>query len=151
MSHRAQQIIDAMAANLGVSAVTLGPVFVNRSLSLSEVEREVPCISVNYGADTPPNALGASNLSFIDSLIEVSVTAYASDDNERSLLSKLLDARRLVAVDLLADRTQGLSFVIDTRYGGATVPETNSAAERLVGSLASTWFVHYRMNLLDPS
>lgn len=151
MSHRAQQIIDAMAANLGVSAATLGPVFVNRSLSLSEAEREVPCVSVNYGADTPLNALGASNLSFIDSLIEVSVTAYASDDNEQSLLGKLLDARRLVHVDLLADRSQGLSFVIDTRYGGAPVPDTNSTAERIVGSLASTWFVHYRMNLLDPS
>lgn len=150
MSHRAQQVIDAMTVNL-LAAGTLGNVFVNRSLSLSEGNQEVPCVSVNYGDDLPLNELGASNISFLDSLIEVTVTAFNAATDEQTLLDTLLDQRRTIHVALMADRSQGLSFVIDTRYGGAVKPEVGSDAERTFGSLATTWRVYYRMNISDPS
>lgn len=152
MSHRAQQIVDAMAANLAPSTAVLGQIFIHRSLSIAEAANEVPCVAINYGADNPLNALGASNLSFLDSLLEVSITAFAGADSEQALLSTLLDARTLIHKALIGgDRSQGLSFVIDTRYAGLPAPDVGSAAERIFGSLSSNFAVHYRMNMSDPS
>jgi hypothetical protein len=152
MSHRAQQIIDAMALALGASTRLQGAkVFTNRSFSLLEASDEVPCASVNYGADQPLDPLGASNLSFLDSLIEVPIVSFVGADDEPGAMSALMDMRAAIHVALLADQTQGLSFIINTRYGGATEPALDSSTQRILASLKSSWFVHYRMNLLDPS
>lgn len=151
MSHRAQQIVDAIDANLQPYKSTLGAIFVNRSLSIDENSGEVPCVTINYGDDNPLSELGASNLSFLDSLIEITLVAFNVADDEQTLLDLLLDARKTIHVALMADRSQGLAFVIDSRYGGATKPDVDASADRIYGSLTSTWRVHYRMNILDPS
>lgn len=151
MTHRAQQIVDAMVANISASTSLNAPVFTNRSFSLQEASDEMPCVTVNYGADQPFDPLGASNLSFLDSLIEVSTVAFVSANDEPAAMAALMAMRAAVHVALMADVTQGLAFVINTRYGGAVEPALDSTTQQVLASLKSSWFVHYRMNVLDPS
>lgn len=151
MTHRAQQIVGAISAALDASASLNAQVFTNRSFSLERDAGEIPCVTVNYGADQPLDPLGASNLSFLDSLIEVPIVAFAGADDELTATLALMAMRAAIHVALMADVTQGLSFVINTRYGGAVEPQLDSTTQQVIASLKSSWFVHYRMNVLDPS
>lgn len=150
MSHRAQQIVDAIAAEIALG-VPNAAIFTHRSLSVSEADQELPAVSVRYGADAPIEALGASNVAFLDSLLELQTIALVRANDETALLSGLLDLRRQIHVALMANRSQGLAFVIDTRYAGAGAPEVDASSEYLAGRLEVRWLVHYRMNITDPS
>lgn len=154
MSHRAQQIIDAIALSLGAStsiALQNAKIFKHRSFSLLEASDEMPCVTVNYGPDQPLDPMGALNLSFLDSLLEVSTVGFVGANDEPTTMSALMDLRGAIHAALMLDVTQGLPFVINCRYGGATEPTLDSSTQRVLGSLKSSWFVHYRMNVSDPS
>jgi hypothetical protein len=152
MSHRAQQIVDAIATELGANASLAAVVFTNRILSLSEPDQELPAVSVLYGADVPADADGASNLAFLDSFIQISTIAIVREIDEAAVLTKLLELRRQIHITLMAgDRTQGLAFIIDTRYAGASAPELDGQGAQIAGRLAVNWTVFYRMNINDPA
>lgn len=149
MSHRAEQIITA--AREAIAAEFRGAVYEHRAFSMLEDEGELPAVSVDYGADDPPDDDGASNFAFFDSFLTVETAIYIRGTEESTVKKDLLDARRAIHVALMADRTLGLPFVIDTRYGGADAPEFNTDGEYLAGLLVCRWLVHYRMNISDPS
>lgn len=149
--HRAEQIVDAVAAKITASTTFSGSVLTHLATSLSEVAAEMPAISVDVGADEPADEDGADNFSFLDSLLTVDTTAYVRGEDEAEIKSALLDARRSIHVALMADRSQGLAFVIDTRYGGAEAPEITADADRMAGRQVSRWSIQYRMNVSDPS
>lgn len=151
MSHRAQQIVDAVAGKLVASATLGASVYKHRRESLDEGSQELAAVVVDYGADDPLSDLGASNVAFLDSLLEVRTRIVLRASSEEEALEGLLGKRVAVHVALMADRSQGLAFVIDTRYSGAEPPGLDSGADRVVGSLVCRWLVHYRMNLTDPS
>ena len=150
MSHRAQQIVDAIAAELAANASLGASVFTNRVQSLSNPDQELPAVSVVYGTDTPLDDDGSSNFSFFDSLIVVQTIAFVSEEDEETALSKLLDLRRQIHITLMSDRSQGLSFVTNTRYQGADAPALDVTAGAVSGRLIVQWAVHYRMNISDP-
>ena len=145
MAHRAEQIVDAAKTLLDVSA-TLGVLYRNRQLSLSEASNEIPATSVNIGDDEPVSALGADNFSFVDSLLTLSVVHISSQATEDLVVDELMNMRAAAYAVMMADRSLGLSFVIDTRYGGAAAPEISDEGGELCGRLVTTWFVHYRMS-----
>lgn len=149
MTHRAQQIVDAVAAALAASS-SVGAVFTHRSYSLSEEDQELPATTVNVGEDQPLSELGASNVAFLDSLLTLEVAHLARADSVEQLLTDLIAMRTAGHVALMADRSQGLNFVIDTRYGGAGAPDVDISTGP-AGQLVTRWQVHYRMNLTDPS
>lgn len=149
MSHRVEQIIEAFAAL--VDANFNGSVYIHRALSLSEEEGELPAISIDFGEDSPLDDDGASNLAFLDSLVSVMATIYTRGSEEIEVRRALMAARTAMHIAIMADRTLGLSFVVDTRYGGADEPEINAETEYLAGRLVCRWAVHYRMNITDPS
>lgn len=151
MSHRAQQIVDAIATTLAASTTLGASVFKNRRFSVAELDQELPAVSVNYGADAPLSEFGVTNVAFVDSLLEVKVIIALRADSEDEVLTALLDRRVAQHVALMADRSLGLSFVMDTRYGGADAPEIDVSLDRPAGAIACRWFVHYRSNLSDPS
>lgn len=150
MTHRAEQIVDAVVSAIRSSAPSTVKVYAHRRLSLAEDQDELPAISVDFGEDQPFDDDGASNMAFIDSLLNINITAIVSGAEERDLKADLLRHRREVHVSLMSDRTLGLGFVVDTRYLGADSPEIDTDGEFLVGSLTSTWAIHYRMNIADP-
>ena len=150
-SHRAQQVVEAIAAALAANTDLDAAVYTNRTLPVSVEDNEVPCVSVVYGGDEPLNAEGAVNLAYIDSLLEVFVKCTGAGNSEEAMLAALMVLRRQVTVTLMADRSLGLAFVMDTRYGGASAPESDARIDKYVGKLDTRWHVMYRMNLLDPA
>lgn len=147
MAHRAEQIVDAIAAIIAARVQPPGAhVFTHRRLSVDPYQDELPLVSVDFGDDTP----AADNTQFIDSVLTVPTTAVAVGPEERDVKLKLLELRREVHRAIMADPTLGLAFVVYTNYGGAAEPVYETDGELLVGELTSNWFVHYRMNVLDP-
>lgn len=148
MTHRANQIVEAVASALESRVGPKGhKVFTHRKLSLASEEDQLPAHSVDFGADEPE----AENTSYLDSTLTVKTTAVISAATEQDLRLALLAARREQHRAVMADPKQGLAFVITTMYGGAEEPEiTEGNYEALVGTLASSWRITYRMNLTDP-
>ena len=145
--HRAEQIVDAMVA----LQPTTGARFKNRTLSLSELDGELPASVVNIGEDEPADDDGASNFAFIDSLLSLECTLYVRAETEDEAISALMQLRSAQHVAVMADRTLGLTaFVIDTRYGGAGEPDIEAQSEYVSASLTTRWQVHYRMNIGNP-
>lgn len=150
MSHRAEQILDAASAAITAGEFR-GTVFKHRAQSLSQKDGELPAVSVDFGDDPPLDDSGADNFAFLDSLLGIETTIYLKDDEEQKVRTALLNARTAIHKALMADRTLGLSFVIDTRYGGAERPLVVADSEFVTGQLICRWRVHYRMNITDPS
>ncbi|MGH6742653.1 MAG: hypothetical protein ACREDY_27085 [Bradyrhizobium sp.] len=126
-------------------------VYRHRIASLSDQELELPAVSVTFGKDSPLNPIGVTNLAFIDSLLAVSIILVDQQSTEEGLIDSLMEMRRQVSISLFVDRTQGLDFVIDTRYGGAEQPATSGTGTRFDGELHTLFPVYYRMNIADPS
>lgn len=153
MTHRADQIIDAIVSALQAQASLQVPsanIYAHRSLSLSEDQGELPAITVNFGEDDPVSDLGTDNLAFIDSLLAITITGFAVDPDEPVTRKALLSQRRYIHAAIMADQTLGLSFVIGARYAGAGAPELDSSSEIIAGSLESRWQILYRMDIADP-
>lgn len=148
MTHRAEQIIDAVVAAIPETAQR---VFKHRRDSLSAEEQELPATSVDEGDDVPLDDDGASNIQFLDSMLTVETTAFAEESTEELLKAKLSELRVINHKALMAgDRSLGLDFVIDVKYAGADAPEIERAGEIFAGKRTSRWLVHYRMNITDP-
>lgn len=150
MTHRAEQIIDAVAAALRASSTLQANVFEHRAMSIADDQGELPAVSVDAGEDDPLSELGNDNMAFIDSLLSVAVTACVTGDTEEELKTALFDKRRRIHQALMADSTLGLSFCMGTRYAGAGQMQINVNAERMAGSIETRWRVLYRQNITDP-
>lgn len=152
MTHRAEQIVDAVvtllqaSTTLGIPAPSVYPL---RTFSLAEDQGELPAVCVNFGDDNPADDY--RSLEDVASALEVITTSYVLADEEPDLKRALLDLRKEIHKAIVADSTLGLSFVLSIAYGGAAKPETDSFGERLAGSQDSRWIVTYSMNPADPS
>jgi hypothetical protein len=152
MTHRAQQVVDAMKAELSANTAISWSVYRQRVDDLDVSEMELPAVTVDFSQDLPLSDLGASNLSFIDSLLTVEIVVVAEGGSQQQqVIDQLMEMRRQVHITLMADITQGLAFVINTRYGGAEAPILNNDADRIASAIKCLWHVHYRMNIFDPS
>lgn len=154
MTHRADQIIEAIVAAVRVQTSALqvqaDNVFSHRTLSLADDAGLLPAITVNFADDTPVSEFGADNVSFIDSVLGITIESFAVDPEEQAVRRALLNHRRFIHKALMADQALGLPFVIGTRYAGAAKPELDGTTELAAGALESRWAVHYRMNISDP-
>jgi hypothetical protein len=151
-THRAQQIVDAVVATLQNDTSLGWHVYRERLSSLDASALELPAVSVTFGADKPLSPLGATVLLFLDSLLELNVAVMDQKGTETELVASLMAMRTRVHADLMLDRTQGLPFVIDTRYGGVDpINATGSALTQFSGEIVCHWPVYYRMNIADPS
>ena len=149
MAHRAEQIVDAIAALVRARVQTTGVhVYTHRRLSLDPDQDEMPAISVDYGEDS--RAESQTTL-MIDSVLSVECTAVVSEPDEFDCRKRLLDLRAEIHRAVMTDRQLGLPvFVVNTSYGGASAPSLFAEGKNIVGELTSTWLVHYRMELDDP-
>lgn len=144
--HRVQQIVNAAAGLIAANASLRATVEVNRVRSLADEQPDSPCVTVNYGGDVPDEAQDQRDIA---SAVEILLTAYAFGDSETDVLQSLLDMRTQTHVALMADMTLGLSFVWETRYGGAEPPQLQQA-ERVCGAQSSRWTVRYLMDASTP-
>lgn len=144
MAHRADQILDAVVAKL--TAAGIQGVAKHRELSYDPA-MELPAISVKFGPDQPP---GISNIPIIDSVLTVRIVAIVREATEAAAVTSLLALRTSSHIALQADQTLGLSFVSDTRYGGATEPVFDTTGEGVAARQETQWNVPYRMNVASP-
>lgn len=151
MTHRAQQIVDSIVSELTANTAFGWTVYRQRAESLDRGELELPAVSVDFGIDKPVSELGQTNLNFIDSLLELKVSLIAQRGSEVDVIADLIEMRRQSHITLMTDQTQGLAFVIQTRYGGADEPALSVSNSLFGGVLRTHWTVYYRMNLADPS
>lgn len=148
MAHRADAIVDAIVAAITAQVGPSGAkVYAHRRLTLLADQDELPAISVDFGEDNPAQELTGA---YFDSLLSCQITAVAAAREEADLKTELLDLRRQIAIALMADRTLGLAFVVNTHYGGTEAPQIDASVDPIVGELVSVWNVYYRMNIADP-
>lgn len=144
MPHRAQAIIDLIATFLRANTA-IAHVYTHRSTSLSADQLELPCVTVNYGPDSP----APSHLNAIGSALEVMVTCVVVGTDEVDVLTALLELRRQTHIALMADSDLGLTYVSECIYGGADAPQLQQL-DQMTGVLPTRWAVRYDMNISDP-
>lgn len=149
MTHRAQQIIDAVATAVRTRVEPTGVhVYTHRRLSLDPEQDEMPGISVDYGEDRPAES---QSFAEIRSALAVEITAVVSEADEYDCRTRLLSLRREIHRSVMADQRLGLPvFVVTTAYGGASEPTIGAAGRKIAGEITTTWLVQYETSLTDP-
>ncbi|MBK7251946.1 MAG: hypothetical protein IPI06_14040 [Gammaproteobacteria bacterium] len=145
--HRALLIVNAAAAVIDTGSTAY--VYVHRTLSLAQAE--LPAISVRIGEDRPLEDDGQSSMSFIDSRLTLNVQLLATGATEAAVISALMGLRTDVHKALQADVALGKTYIIDTRYGGASAPDLNVDTKRVSGEMVAQWHVVYRCSVTDPT
>lgn len=148
MTHRASQIVEAIASALRVRAEPNGiHVYTHRRESLAAEQDELPAISVDFGDDEPTEGY----LSSVDSGLMVVVTIIVKATRTEDVRALLLDWRD-VSDDVMETarlspdgQKLGLSFVNGIRYGGASAPDINPEGEQHSGALECRWTIDYRL------
>ena len=83
MSHKAQQIIEAIAGQLEAFISEPVNIYQHRANSLADDFDELPAISVDFGEDAPFDADGAAGFDMIQSVLTVNATAIVTGDGAR--------------------------------------------------------------------
>ncbi len=147
MATRYETLIDALIVSIQAEpGVDSTKVFRNRIQALNDTE--LPAYVVALGQDQPLNELGPDNLSFIDWELLIFVdlflrTVAASPDQE------FLDMRARVHRALMADVTQGLTYVLTTIPSGADEPIIDDEGERKSAVYRTNWVFRVRTSIAD--
>lgn len=144
--HRAEQIADAIVVKLTGLATTGANCFRGRVHELPDTS--LPALCVYVGTDVPRPDGGSSSFAFIDGDLTVLVEAVVKAST--GVDSALMQIRKEVTVAMQSDVTQGLSFVMDTQEGAATI-DLNGDGDKPVGRLRMDWTFRYRRSRTDPS
>ncbi len=140
--HRAEQILQAVAATLTGLPTTGANVQRARVYEAATL----PALTIGMGADEVVEGSDA-NLAFVDRLLTVQVTALVKSAGV--LDTTLNQIRSEVWQAMMADRSQGLAFVLDTLPQGAQAPEIEPL-EQGVARQVSEFVIHYRHSITNP-
>lgn len=120
-----------------------GKVHFSRAYEIQE--DELPCISVEIGADTPTDPSGVQSSNFEDSEQMIFVDLY-DHQVDAEAMKRIALARALVHKAIMADFTLGLAFVVQARYGGASEPASDAESGLPGWTMRVAFPVHYRFN-----
>lgn len=147
MAHRAEQILSAIESNLTGLATTGANVFRGRVYTLDD--SEVPAITIYQGSDDPLGEYGPSNVAFLDSELQIKVTAHVKTSAKAE--TELNQIRREVHIALMNDYQQGLPDIVLTTFPlGASAPLLLGDGETPTALMDMHWAVHYRSSIDDP-
>lgn len=147
-SHAALQICDRIVEVLQGHS-TIEPTKVGFSKAYELEEEMLPFIDVTMGVDQPLNLDEQTNL-HNDSLLQVDIDIYTQDQNDTAL-REAVNLRALIHNLIMSEWTLSLPFVIKTDYGGAQAPALDDEGGLPGWYLTTTWLVHYRTNINDPT
>ena len=144
-----QDAVDAFAANLAADAQIIADgATVQKSRILRFEETDLPAYIVTYGADVPLNELGPDNVRFIDWEFIVYVDLY--DKVTVTNIDETFQAMRAnVHRALMADVTQGTTFILTTIPSGADEPLLDDAIEQKTLAYRTNWIVRLRTSISD--
>jgi len=145
--HRAEQIMAKLLTTLkAISTPTVAAGDMQRD-RIDPFESDYG-LSLEQGADDIIEG-SDENVSVMDSLLDVEVVVHVKKLADVSTV--LNQIRKEVYVAFMASYTQGLSFVLDTRYLGADKPLRFDEAENGVMEQTINFQIKYRHSLTDPS
>lgn len=136
--HRSEDIVAAVLTAVTGLATTGANAFRGRTYEIPETS--VPCVCVYQGGDF--QLTNTSPWTFIDSELSIVVEAIVKDSSAQAETT-LNQIRYEVSEALQADITLGLSFVMNTTEGSATITLDGSTNE-IVGRMRMEWVVLYR-------
>ncbi len=138
MTDRAESVLAAVAtAVTGLS--TTGARVVRGRVYPADT---APALSVDMGAEQPESP---PNVAFQDELLDVEITAFVQPASGTSVDTMLNQIRSEVYAAILADRTLGESFVINTVWQGRTAAQrsgTGSAPAAEQTMMFRVWYRH---------
>lgn len=135
MTHRAESILAAVTTT--VTGLTTTGAHVSRGRAYPTDQDAA--LTVNMGADTP---VGSPNMAFQDMDLDVEIIAHCKTA-DGALDTTLNAIAAEVYAAMLADLTQGLGYVLDTRYAGREAP-FRDREEKPVASQVSRYVIRYR-------
>ena len=145
MATRIEQLIDALVTNLEADpAITPGTVYRARVAALADTE--LPAYNIEIGADVPINPLGPDNVAFIDWSNQIFIDLYAKS-TAANIDNIFLDMRSYVHRALMADYTQGLSFIMTTIPAGADEPVLDNSGEQKTITYRTAWEFRLRTDI----
>lgn len=142
--HRAEEIIQTIVTKVTNLATTGANVFRGRAYPTADTQ--LPGLLIYLG---PDRILKNLSQSFVDSELSLSIEARVKSAS--SQVDTLLNAiRSEITVALMADITQGLSYIIETREGDAAAPEISGDGDQPIASMRLEYFVVYRRPFNNP-
>lgn len=155
MTHRAEQIVDALAALISAREGPDGVhVYTHRRLTLDPEQDEMPARSVDFGElevieETEDEIYFA---------LACPVTAVVMLPTEPEAKTAVLAAAREIHRAIMASPavgmpwrvTLGLAFVITVRPLGWTAPEYEVSGEQIVGTITTNWRIEFKTDVDDP-
>ena len=147
MATRIETLIDTLVTTLEADPnIAVGSVFRSRTTPLAD--DELPAYSIEIGADVPLNPLGPDNVAFIDWEQQIFIDLYEKS-TAVNIDNLFLDMRNQVHRALMADVTQGLSFVLTTIPGGAEEPVLDHSGEQKTMTYRTSWQFRLRTAIDD--
>lgn len=140
MTHRAESIMQAVTTNVTGLTTTGARVSRGRAYPVSEV----PALTVEMGQDV----VALQNIAYIDRDLEIIITAHCKQTAQYDTTLNLI--REEVHVALMASRSQGLVYVLDTMPVGDDAPELSGDGDQPISRLRSTWRIRYRHAVTNP-
>lgn len=108
-------------------------------------EAEMPCISVEIGADVPTDLDGQAMSNHTDSEQTIFVDLYDKRNDEKAMI-EIAFQRALVHHAVMLDHTLGLAFVQQVSYGGSAEPASDPETGLPGWTMRVIFPVHYRFN-----
>ena len=140
--HRAELIMQEVLANITGLTTTGANVERSRVYKIDAL----PALTLEQGEDAVADE--STNMAFIDRLLSIRIVAHAKAVSDFDQVLNTI--REEVYIALMADRTQGLGFVIDTMPMGDDEPEFSADSEKPVGKQVINFAIHYRHSVTNP-
>lgn len=147
MATRVEQLVDIIVSTLEADpAITPGTVYRSRVSPFADTE--LPAYSVTIGEDSPLSDLGPDNVAFIDWAQTIFVDLYAKSIAV-AIDDVFLDMRSYVHRALMADVTQGTTWVMQTIPRGADEPILDHTGEQKSIVYRVAWEFRLRTSIDD--
>ena len=134
MTDRAESIMSAIATSLAGAGLT-----VERGRVNAWPEGSLPAYDLDMGSE---DAAGEPNISYQDEFLDVEITAHVQ--NNSGVDTSLNASRAAVYAAVMADRTQGLSYVHDTIWVGRSAPDRTGESSKKTARQTLLFRIHYR-------
>ena len=161
--HRTDQILDAIVTLL--TGLTITGANIERGRVYPWSDDETRALTVDQGEALP---IGEPDWTYQNVRLEVRITAHVKAEPDidggaftssfstnfdigSTYSRELNNISKEVYIAMLADRTLGQSFVMDTEWLGNSEPELSGESERVTASMDTVFAVTYRHSMTDPS
>lgn len=144
--HLDEQILDSVKTT--VTGLTTTSTNVQRDRAHSIPESQTRALSVEMGASTPLDEEDYNDIIHVS--LELQIIINVVDATGTPLTQTLNLIRKELTAALLADYTQGLSFVYRTLEGSAEKPDIEAGSKPEARQITN-WEFHYERSRIDAS